>query len=66
MSFESITAPLEIGDITIKNRVGMSALTRNRAPHTYPGDLMKEYYVQRVLGGAGLIVSEAILIIRQG
>ena len=66
MSFESITAPLEIGDITTKNRVGMSALTRNRAPHTYPTDLMKEYYVQRVLGGVGLIVTEGILVTRQG
>jgi 2,4-dienoyl-CoA reductase-like NADH-dependent reductase (Old Yellow Enzyme family) len=56
--------PLTIGDITIKNRVGMSALTRNRAPHTYPSDLMKEYYVQR--GGAGLIVTEGTLITRQG
>jgi 2,4-dienoyl-CoA reductase-like NADH-dependent reductase (Old Yellow Enzyme family) len=27
---------------------------------------MKEYYVQRVLGGAGLIVTEGILITRQG
>jgi len=58
--------PLTIGDITIKNRVGMSALTRNRAPHSYPSDLMKEYYVQRALGGAGLIITEGILITRQG
>ncbi|KDR80286.1 hypothetical protein GALMADRAFT_136794 [Galerina marginata CBS 339.88] len=36
----------------------MSALTRNRAVDTYPTDLMKnsDYYVQRVNGGAGLIV----------
>jgi len=27
---------------------------------------MKEYYVQRVQGGAGLIVTEGILITRQG
>jgi len=66
MSFTSITTPLTIGDITINNRLGMSALTRNRAPHTYPSDLMKEYYVQRVLGGAGLIITEGILITRQG
>ncbi|KDR80314.1 hypothetical protein GALMADRAFT_242678 [Galerina marginata CBS 339.88] len=57
---------LEIGDITIKNRITMSALTRNRAEDTYPTELMKEYYVQRVNGGAGLIVSEGILITRQG
>jgi len=66
MSFKSLMTPLTIGDITIKNRVGMSALTRNRAPHTYPSDLMKEYYVQRALGGAGLIVTEGILVTRQG
>ena len=66
MSFEFIMSPLTIGDITIKNRIGMSALTRNRAAHTYPSDLMKEYYVQRALGGAGLIVTEGILITRQG
>ena len=66
MSFKSLLTPLRTGDITIKNRVGMSALTRNRAPQTYPSDLMKEYYVQRALGGAGLIVTEGILITRQG
>lgn len=44
----------------------MSALTRNRAPNTVPSDLMAEYYVQRTLGGAGLIVSEGILVTRQG
>ncbi|KAF8800570.1 FMN-linked oxidoreductase [Phlegmacium glaucopus] len=66
MSFKSITAPLTIGDITIKNRVGMSALTRNRALHTLPSDTMKEYYVQRALGGAGLIITEGILVSRQG
>ncbi|KAF8955858.1 hypothetical protein BDZ97DRAFT_1855237 [Flammula alnicola] len=44
----------------------MSALTRNRAQDTYPTEVMKEYYVQRALGGAGLIVSEGILINRQG
>ena len=64
MSFKFITTPLSIGDITIENRVGMSALTRNRAISTYPSDLMKEYYVQRA--GAGLIVTEGILVTRQG
>ena len=27
--------PLELGDITIKSRIGMGALTINRAPDTY-------------------------------
>ncbi|KAF7364179.1 Oxidored-FMN domain-containing protein [Mycena sanguinolenta] len=44
----------------------MSALTRNRSTATVPNDLMLKYYLQRAKGGAGLIVSEGILITRQG
>ncbi|KAF9009977.1 FMN-linked oxidoreductase [Cyathus striatus] len=50
--------PLKLGSVTIRNRITMSALTRNRAPGTIPSDIMKEYYAQRARGGAGLIVSE--------
>ncbi|KAF9053234.1 hypothetical protein BJ165DRAFT_1364570 [Panaeolus papilionaceus] len=62
----AIFEPLQVGDITIKNRITMSALTRNRAIDTYPTELMKEYYVQRVKGDVGLIVTEGILVTRQG
>ncbi|KAH6914500.1 flavoprotein NADH-dependent oxidoreductase [Coprinopsis sp. MPI-PUGE-AT-0042] len=58
--------PLQIGSVTAPNRIQMTALTRNRAPNTVPSELMKEYYVQRARGGAGVIVSEGILIVRQG
>ena len=53
-----------VGTHMLKNRIGMAALTRNRAENTYPTDLMREYYVQRA--EAGLIISEAILVSRQG
>ncbi|KAF8965455.1 flavoprotein NADH-dependent oxidoreductase [Flammula alnicola] len=66
MAGNPLFSPIELGNITLKNRIGMSALTRNRAKDTYPTELMKEYYVQRAVGGAGLIVSEGILITRQG
>ncbi|KAF8155866.1 flavoprotein NADH-dependent oxidoreductase [Crassisporium funariophilum] len=62
----ALFTPMRLGNITIKNRIGMSALTRNRAQNTYPTELMKEYYLQRVEGGAGLIVTEGILVVRQG
>ncbi|KAF9009984.1 hypothetical protein BDQ17DRAFT_1406198 [Cyathus striatus] len=62
----SLFTPLQIGSNTIRNRITMTALTRNRAPGTVPNDIMKEYYVQRARGGAGLIVTEAALITRQG
>jgi 2,4-dienoyl-CoA reductase-like NADH-dependent reductase (Old Yellow Enzyme family) len=45
---------------------GMSALTRNRSSASVPNELMKQYYDQRALGGAGLIVTEGTLITRQG
>ncbi|KAF7348674.1 Oxidored-FMN domain-containing protein [Mycena venus] len=59
--------PLDVGDVTIANRIGMSAVSRNRAdPSRVPNDIMKKYYLQRALGGAGLIVTEATLISPQG
>ncbi|KAJ7073570.1 flavoprotein NADH-dependent oxidoreductase [Mycena amicta] len=66
MSSPTLFTPLKLGTITIPNRGGMSALTGNRASKTVPSDIMREYYVQRAEGGAGLIVTEAVLVSRQG
>ncbi|KAK2467549.1 hypothetical protein APHAL10511_000404 [Amanita phalloides] len=63
-STSALFAPLRLGDITIKNRISMSALTRDRARNTLPNEIMQEYYVQR--SSAGLIVTEGVLITRQG
>ncbi|KAJ7118736.1 hypothetical protein C8R44DRAFT_878292 [Mycena epipterygia] len=62
----SAFTPLKLGSITIQNRIGMSALTRNRSTATIPNEIMLKYYVQRAVGGAGLIVTEGTLITRQG
>ncbi|KAJ7113527.1 hypothetical protein C8R44DRAFT_881832 [Mycena epipterygia] len=66
MSTTALFTPLKLGSVTIPNRIGMSALTRNRSTATVPNDIMLKYYEQRALGGAGLIVSEGTLIMRQG
>ncbi|KAF9526618.1 flavoprotein NADH-dependent oxidoreductase [Crepidotus variabilis] len=66
IDFPALFTPLQVGTHTIQNRIGMSALTRNRATGTYPTELMKEYFVQRARGGNGLIVTDGILITRQG
>jgi N-ethylmaleimide reductase len=52
--------PLQIGPITLKHRVVMAPLTRNRSeqPGDIPGDMMLEYYTQRASDG-GFIISEA-------
>ncbi|KAJ7268124.1 hypothetical protein B0H12DRAFT_1097191 [Mycena haematopus] len=62
----ALFTPLKLGSTTIQNRLGMSALTRSRSSATVPNDIMLKYYVQRAKGGAGLIVSEAVLITPQG
>jgi len=61
---KALFTPLKVGNKTVKNRITMAALTRNRAENTYPTQLMKEHYVQRA--GAGLLVTEATLVTRQG
>jgi N-ethylmaleimide reductase len=55
--------PLQIGPVTLKHRVVMAPLTRNRSeqPGDIPGDMMLEYYAQRASDG-GFIISEATAI----
>ena len=47
----------QLGPLTLKNRMVMAPLTRNRATGTVPQALAAEYYSQR--SSAGLIISEA-------
>src|SRR5258706_2507875 len=49
-------SPARIGKLDLKNRMVMAPLTRSRALHNIPNDLMAEYYAQRA--GAGLIITE--------
>jgi N-ethylmaleimide reductase len=55
--------PVQIGSYTLKHRVVMAPLTRNRSrqPCDIPGDMMLEYYSQRASDG-GYIISEATTI----
>lgn len=66
-ALKSLFQPFQLGPHTLKNRVFISALTRNRSvPTNVPNDVNVEYYRQRAAGGAGLIVSEGTLIVQQG
>lgn len=56
--------PLQVGQMTLANRVVMAPLTRNRAPGAIPNALMATYYAQRA--SAGLIITEATPISPQG
>jgi 2,4-dienoyl-CoA reductase-like NADH-dependent reductase (Old Yellow Enzyme family) len=61
----SLLDPIQIGDISLPNRVIMAPLTRlHGTPDNIPTPLMIEYYTQRA--GAGLIISEGIPVMPQG
>jgi N-ethylmaleimide reductase len=49
--------PLQLGSLSLPNRVIMAPLTRARTPDSVPGKLQQVYYGQRA--SAGLIISEA-------
>ncbi len=57
---------IQLGDLTLPNRIAMAPLTRNRAmsPDRVPGELAARYYRQRA--SAGLLISEASQISPQG
>jgi N-ethylmaleimide reductase len=61
----SLFDPITLGAIQAPNRILMAPLTRTRATDEHvPTELMIEYYRQRA--GAGLIITEATGISRQG
>ena len=57
-----LLAPVQLGALSLKNRVVMAPLTRCRAdnPEAAPTALMARYYAQRA--GAGLIISEGMIV----
>jgi len=59
---ETLFTPITLGDNTLKNRIVMAPLTRNRArpEDDTPHALHVEYYGQRA--GAGLIITEGTQI----
>ena len=57
--------PIQLGDLTLPNRIIMAPLTRCRASEgRVPNDLMAEYYTQRA--SAGLILTEATSVMPMG
>src|SRR5215468_526368 len=57
--------PIQVGELTLKNRIVMAPMTRNRANgDDAPHPLNARYYAQRA--SAGLIVTEASQVSPQG
>jgi len=60
MSIDNLFTPLQLGKMTLPNRIVMPPLTRMRAPLGVPTALSVEYYAQRA--SAGLVIAEATAI----
>ena len=58
--------PLTINDLTIPNRIAMSAMTRGFSTDGVPGADVAAYYGARAAGGVGLIITEAVAVDRPG
>ncbi len=53
----NLFSPINVGSMTLKNRIVMAPMTRSRASHDHvPSELAIEYYSQRA--SAGLIITE--------
>ncbi|MEO1581785.1 MAG: alkene reductase [Pseudomonadota bacterium] len=63
---DALFTTYDLGGLTLRNRIVMAPLTRNRAnlDGDTPSDLTARYYAQRA--GAGLIISEGCQISLQG
>ncbi|MFW9898792.1 MAG: FAD-dependent oxidoreductase [Candidatus Thorarchaeota archaeon] len=56
MKFFKLFTPFKIKDIVISNRIVMPAMHLNLADNGYMTKKLKDFYVERAKGGAGLII----------
>lgn len=56
--------PLTVGGLTLRNRIVMAPMTRSFAMNGEVGQPHVDYYRRRADGGAGLLVTEGVLIDR--
>ncbi len=57
---EPLFAPISIRNVTLRNRVVMSPMTRSFSPRGVPGENVAAYYSRRAEGETGLIITEGV------
>jgi len=63
MSFDALFEPIEIGNVTLKNRIAMSPMNMGfTGPNGYHGDQNTAWYAMRARGGFGLIITECVVM----
>jgi 2,4-dienoyl-CoA reductase-like NADH-dependent reductase (Old Yellow Enzyme family) len=56
----ALFAPLLVKQVTLRNRIVMSPMTRRFSPGGVPTEEVANYYLRRVHGGVGLIITEGV------
>ncbi|MDZ4394431.1 FAD-dependent oxidoreductase [Cypionkella sp.] len=65
-SHPRLLSPLPLRGQTLRNRIVFGAHTNNMADQGLPGARMEGYFLERALGGAGMIVTEPVPAHRTG
>lgn len=58
---DALFRPFELGELKLRNRIVMPAMTRHHSPDNIPGDDVREYYVRRAKS-VGLVITEGTCI----
>lgn len=62
MNTELLFSPIQVGNLSLSNRIVMAPMTRVYSPDGVPGSNVAAYYRRRAEGGVGLIVTEGTAI----
>ncbi|WNV87126.1 12-oxophytodienoate reductase [Umezawaea sp. Da 62-37] len=54
--------PLDLGGLTIPNRIVMAPMTRFDSPDGVPSDDLAAYYARRAANGVGLVITESVYV----
>lgn len=60
--FPHLFSPIQIGNVTVKNRLFMPPLSTNLGKKGYVTDELVEHYKARAKGGVGLFVTEVVTV----
>lgn len=61
-SVDTLFRPVDLGKLSLKNRIVMAPMTRTYSPGNVPNDLVINYYRRRAEGGVGLIITEGTFV----
>src|SRR5215207_6683072 len=65
-SMSNLFSPLELRDITFKNRIGVSPMCMYSAEDGVPNEWHLEHLGSRAVGGAAMVMAEATSVVPEG